>query len=106
MASVTVPRVLNPSTNPAGYVAAAGAVVAAVVMILNAVNHHGIIDSSAIVAAVGAVLSLFARGMVTPVADPKDGAGNALAPAAPATCCTPQGTSGTPTVVHVATTQP
>lgn len=95
--NVSLPRALNPSTNPAGYVAAAGAVVAAVVMITNAVNHHGIIDSSVIVAAVGAVLALFTRTVVTPVADPKDGAGNQLV----ALSALPPGTYGTTAVVQV-----
>jgi hypothetical protein len=81
MASVTVPRALNPSTNPAGWMAAAGTVLAAAVMITNAVNHHGVIDTTVIASAVGAVLALFTRTVVTPVADPKDGAGKPLVPA-------------------------
>lgn len=78
-----MPRLLNPLTNPAGYLSAAGAVLAAAVMITNAVNHHGIIDATVIVAAVGAVGALFARQQVTPVKDPKDGNGNPLLPAPP-----------------------
>lgn len=79
--SVTVPRALNVSTNPAGWMAAAGAVYAAAVMIYNAYNHHGVIDTNVIVAAVGAVGALLTRQVVTPVADPKDGAGRSLYPA-------------------------
>jgi hypothetical protein len=76
-----LPRVLNPLTNPNGYIAAAGAVVAAAVMIDNAAHHHGVIDPAVIVAAVGAVAALLSRQVVTPVADPKNGAGIKLVPA-------------------------
>ena len=75
-----MPRMLNPLTNPNGYLSAAGAVFAATVMILNAVHHHGIIDPPVITAAVGSVGALFARQLVTPVKDPKDGNGNPLTP--------------------------
>ncbi len=78
-----IPRFLSPVTNPAGLLAAAGAVLAAAVMISNAVNHHGVIDTTVIVAAVGAVGALFTRQVVTPVKDPKDGNGNPLGPVAP-----------------------
>jgi hypothetical protein len=73
-----VPRMLNPMTNPNGYLAAAGAVFAAAVMIINAMHHHGIIDPPVIVAAAGSVAALFTRQLVTPVKDPKDGNGNPL----------------------------
>jgi hypothetical protein len=76
-----VPRLLNPFTNPNGYLAAAGAVLAAAVMVTNAVHRHGIVDPTVIVAAVAAVGTLFARQQVTPVKDPKDGNGNPLVPA-------------------------
>jgi hypothetical protein len=75
-----LPRAVSPITNPAGLLAAAGAVLAAVVMITNAVHHHGIIDPAVIIAAVGAVGALLTRQVVTPVADPKDGNGNPLVP--------------------------
>lgn len=78
--NVTVPRALNVSTNPAGLLAAAGVVYAAAVMIYNAVQHHGVIDTNVIVAAVGAVAALLTRQVVTPVADPKNGAGVPLIP--------------------------
>lgn len=81
--NITIPRALNLTTNPAGFMAAAGAIFAAVVMITNAVNHHGLIDPAVIVAAVGAVGALLARNAVTPVKDPRDGNGNPLVPAAP-----------------------
>ncbi len=81
--NITVPRALNVSTNPAGLLAAAGAVYAAAVMIYNAVTHHGVIDTGVIVAAVGAVGALLARQVVTPVADPKNGAGVPLVPLVP-----------------------
>lgn len=81
---MNVPRALNISTNPAGWLAAAGAVYAAAVMIYNTWNHHGVIDTNVIIAAIGAVGALFTRQLVTPIKDPKDGAGNALVPVAPA----------------------
>ena len=80
--NVTLPRTLSVSTNPAGLLAAGLAVYAAAVMIANAVNHHGVLDPEVIVAAIGAVGALFTRQLVTPVADPKDGNGNSLVPAA------------------------
>lgn len=76
-------RALNPSLNPAGLMAAAGAVYAAVVMILNAAHHHGVIDPQVIVAAAGAVLALLTRQAVTPVKDPRDGNGKPLAASPP-----------------------
>ena len=78
-----MPRLLNPLTNPAGYLAAAGAIFSAAVMITNALHHHGIIDPPVIVGAVGAVGALFARQQVTPVADPRDGNGTPLKAPAP-----------------------
>ncbi len=77
---VSLPRVLNPQTNPTGYIAAAGAVYAAAVMIYNAYNHHGVIDVPVLVAAIAAMGSLLARNITTPVADPKNGAGQPLVP--------------------------
>jgi len=71
-------RALSPSLNPAGLTSAGLAVYAAVVMITNAVHHHGVIDPPVIVAAIGAVAALLTRQAVTPVADPKDGNGNPL----------------------------
>lgn len=73
-----VKRLASPSLNPAGLMAAAGAVYAAVVMILNAVHHTGVIDPQVLVAAIGAVMALLTRQVVTPVKDPKDGNGNPL----------------------------
>lgn len=73
-----IPRLVSPATNPNGYMAAVGAVLAAAVMISNAVNHHGVIDTTVIVSAVGAVLALVSRQYVTPVSDPRDGNGNLL----------------------------
>lgn len=91
--TITLPRFLNPATNPAGWMAAAGAVYAAAVMIDNAVSHHGVIDTSVIVAAVGAVAALFTRQAVTPVSDPKNASGVPLVPvvtpAAPVAAATP-----------------
>lgn len=95
--NVTVPRALNVNTNPAGLLAAAGVVYAAAVMIYNAVQHHGVIDTNVIVAAVGAIAALLTRQVVTPVADPKNGAGVPLVPMA----TLPPGTYGTAPVAQV-----
>ena len=76
-----LPRMLSPVTNPNGYLSAAGAVIAATVMITNGIHHHGIIDPVVIVSAVGAVGALFSRQLVTPVKDPHDGNGQPLKPA-------------------------
>jgi hypothetical protein len=105
--SIAVPRALKLSTNPAGWLAAAGAVLAAVTMITNAVHHHGVINTSVIVAAVGAVSALMIRQVVTPVADPKDGAGTPLipltkiAPVPPGTSSWTTTTTVTPAVMQV-----
>lgn len=81
MTSVSIPAVLHPKNNPTGYMAAAGALYAAAVMIYNARYHHGIIDVPVIVSAIAAVSALLTRQIVTPVAAPRDGAGNPLVPA-------------------------
>lgn len=78
--TLTIPRSLNPATNPTGWLAAIGAVYAVAVMSYNAFNGFGILDPGVIASAVGAVLALFARQVVTPVADPKDASGRPLAP--------------------------
>lgn len=74
-------RLLHPATNPAGYTAMAGTVYAAAVMIYNAYHHHGVIDVNVIIAAIGTVAALLTRQVVTPVADPVNGAGVPLVPA-------------------------
>lgn len=76
---MAVKRALSPNLNPTGIGAAAAAVYAGVVMILNAVNHHGVIDPQVILAAIGAAAFLYTRFKVTPVADPRDGNGAPLA---------------------------
>jgi hypothetical protein len=81
--NVSVPRALNVNTNPAGLLAAAGVIYAAAVMIYNAIHGHGVIDTNVIVAAVGAIAALLTRQVVTPVADPKNGAGVPLVPVTP-----------------------
>lgn len=78
--TITVPRTINPVTNPAGWLSAAGAVAAAVTMLVNAEEHHGLIDPTVITAAVAAVGALLTRQIVTPVADPKSSTGAPLAP--------------------------
>lgn len=80
MTTITIPRSLDPMTNPAGFLAAAQAVFALVLGIYNAVNHHGVLDSTVITSAVGAVAALFARNLVTPVADPRNSGGEHLVP--------------------------
>ena len=81
--SVTIPRAVNPSTTPAGLLASTGVIYAAVVMIYNAFQHHGVIDTNVVIAAVGAIGALLTRQAVTPVADPKNGAGVPLVPFVP-----------------------
>ena len=76
-------RALAPSLNPTGIGAAIAAVYAGVVMVLNAVNHHAVINPEVIIAAVGAAAFLYTRFKVTPVADPKDGNGQPLVTAPP-----------------------
>jgi hypothetical protein len=76
----TIARLLHPKLNPGGYMAAAGAVYAAIVMILNAVHSHGVISVPVIVSAAAAVTSLLSRHYVTPVADPRTATGVQLIP--------------------------
>ena len=78
-------RNLSPATNATGLGSAAAAIYAAVVMIWNATHHHGVIDPQVIIAAVAAAAFLYTRFKVTPVADPKDGNGQPLVAAPPAT---------------------
>jgi len=73
-------RVLNPSLNPAGLSAAVLALYALGEGIWNVTHHAGAIDPQVIVAAIAAVAALFTRQVVTPVADPKDGAFRPLGP--------------------------
>jgi len=89
-----LPRMVNPLTNPNGYLAAAGAVLGVAVMVDNAVHHHGVIDTTVVISMLGAVGALFARQYVTPVRDPKDGNGAALAPALPPVIITGTGGGG------------
>jgi hypothetical protein len=60
--------------------AAAGAVYAAAAMIYNADHHDGVLSVPVILAAFTAVGALLTRQVVTPVADPVDGAGRTLVP--------------------------
>jgi hypothetical protein len=78
-----VPRLVSPLTNPNGWIAAAGAVLAVVVMVNNAVHGRGAFDATALVSAAAAVAALISRQYVTPVADPRDGNGNPLTAAPP-----------------------
>ena len=83
-------RALSPNLNPTGIGSAAAAVYAAAVMIWNATHHHAVIDPQVIIAAIGAAAFLYSRFKVTPVADPRDGNGQPLAPARPGVPVTPQ----------------
>ncbi len=73
-------RILNPSLNPAGLSSAVLALYALGTGIWNVAHHAGAVDPQVIVAAVAAVAALFTRQVVTPVADPKDGAFRPLMP--------------------------
>jgi len=79
----TATRTLNPALNPTGWMATAGAVYAGTLMLYNTVNHHGAWSTPVFIALVAAVASLLTRQVVTPVADPVDGAGRPLAPVPP-----------------------
>ncbi len=91
-------RLIHPKLNPAGLMSAAGAVYAVVTMVFNAYNHGGIISTPVIIAAISAVSALLTRQVVTPLADPVDGAGRklvpVLAPASTAAAVPPQFTGG------------
>jgi hypothetical protein len=93
---MAIPRFASPLTNPNGYLAAAGAVLAAVIMIDNAAHGHGVIDATVIVSAVGAVAALASRQYVTPVKDPRDGNGNPLVAAKPVPAAAPQAAAEVP----------
>lgn len=75
-------RILSPATNPAGLTSLAAALYALGFGIWNVAHHRGAIDPQVIVAALSAVAALFTRQVVTPVADPHDGAGSPLKTAA------------------------
>jgi hypothetical protein len=78
---MTAKRALSPNTNATGLGSAAAAIYAAAVMIWNASHHHAVIDPQVVIAAVGAAAFLYTRFKVTPLADPRDGNGQPLAPA-------------------------
>ena len=71
-------RILSPSRNPAGLTSLAAALYALGYGIWNVTHHRGAVDPQVIVAALSAVAALFTRQVVTPVADPHDGAGRVL----------------------------
>lgn len=76
-------RVFSPATNPAGLTSLIAALYALACGIWNVAHHRGAVDPQVIVAALSAVAALFTRQVVTPVTDPKDGAGRRLMPAQP-----------------------
>lgn len=80
---MTAKRALSPNTNATGLGAAAAAIYAAVVMIVNVTHHTAAIDPQVVIAAVGAAAFLYTRFKVTPLADPRDGNGQPLTPASP-----------------------
>lgn len=75
-----VKRALSPATNATGLASAIAAIYAAVVLIINVVQHHAAFNPEVIVAAISAAAFLYARFRVTPLADPKDAVGNKLVP--------------------------
>ena len=75
---MAVPRALNPQTNAPGWIAAASALYAAGLTLWHWHNHTGPVDWNVVYAAVAAVAAMWARGKVTPVADPRDGNGQPL----------------------------
>jgi hypothetical protein len=90
-------RPLRPSLNPAGYMAAIGAVYAAAAMLANAYSGHGVVDPQVVVAGVGAFLALLTRQAVTPVKDPRDGNGAPLLSALAAQTVLPKAPKPPPT---------
>jgi hypothetical protein len=80
---VKIPRLISPLTNPAGYLAAASALLAVAVMLDNVISGHGVINPTVIVGAIGAVSALLVRHVVTPVSDPKAADGTPLVPTVP-----------------------
>ncbi len=74
-------RALSPNTNVTGIGAAVAALWAAAVMTWNATHGHGVIDPQVDISAITAAAFLYTRFKVTPVSDPKDGAGRPLVPA-------------------------
>ena len=68
-----VKRLLSPSTNPAGLLAAAAALWTAANMIWNVTHHTAAWNEQEAVAAFAAAAALFTRTQVTPVTDPRDG---------------------------------
>lgn len=77
---MTLPRALHPATNAPGLTAAAGAIYAAATMLYNAHYHHGVLSTPVLVSGAAAIIALLTRFVVTPVADPVDGAGRPLVP--------------------------
>lgn len=73
-------RILNPATNPAGWSAALALAYALAQAAVNVHAQHKALTAPVVVAIAGSVLAGWIRGRVTPVADPKDGSGNPLAP--------------------------
>ena len=71
-------RLLNPTRNPAGWVALASAACAVTFGILNARGHHTAVSPAVIAWALSAFGSALTRQLVTPVADPCDGNGSKL----------------------------
>lgn len=74
-------RALSPKLNATGIGSSIAAVYAAAVVIWNATHNHAPVDPQVIVAGVTALLFLYARFKVTPVADPKTSDGTPLVPA-------------------------
>jgi hypothetical protein len=73
-----IKRLLTPSLNPTGLTASAGVLYLIVQSILNYRAHSAIIDPQVVIAAIGTVLALLTRQVVTPVKDPRDGNGAQL----------------------------
>ncbi len=74
-------RALSPKLNPAGLGSSIAAVYAAGVVVWNTTHNHAPIDPQVIGAGVTALLFLYARFKVTPIADPKTSDGVPLVPA-------------------------
>lgn len=66
---------------PAGLGALLAAVTALMLMVYNVATGQGVFDEAVLTAGVAALVQLYTRYLVTPLADPKDSDGTPLTPA-------------------------
>lgn len=71
-------RAFSPATNPAGLTSLIAALYALGTGIWNVAHNHVALDPQVVVAALAAAAAWYTRQAVTPVRDPRDGAGHPL----------------------------